>query len=52
MNNNLKKGLLAIVPVAALAINFLADYLADKEKDAKYVTKDELKTLLKDKKES
>lgn len=46
------KGLTALVPVIALGFNALADYLTDKERDEKYVSKEELSKLLNDKKES
>jgi hypothetical protein len=46
------KVLTSIVPAVALGVNFLADYLVDKEKDEKYVSKEELSQLLKDQKES
>ena len=46
------KGLTAIVPIVALVINHLADYLVDKERDDKYVSKEELSQLLNDQKES
>ena len=52
MNNKLLKGLGALVPIAALALNLLADHLADKERDEKFVSREELDKLLKDKKES
>ena len=52
MNKKLLKGIGALVPVAALALNLLADHLADKERDEKFVSKEELEQLLKDKKES
>lgn len=52
MNKKLLKGLTAVVPIVALGINFLADYLVDKEKDEKYVSREELDKLLNDKKES
>lgn len=52
MNKKLLKGLTALVPVAALAINYFADYLVDKERDEKYVSREELNELLKNKKES
>ena len=43
------KGLTAIVPIVALGINFLADYLVEKERDEKYVSREELDRLLNDK---
>lgn len=46
------KGLTAIVPIAALFMDFVADYLSEKEKDQKYVSREEFEKLLKDKKES
>ena len=46
------KGLTALVPVVALGINFLADYLVNKERDEKYVSREELDKLLEDRKES
>lgn len=46
------KGLTAIVPLVAMGVNFIADYLVEKEKDEKYVSKEELAKLLADKKES
>lgn len=52
MNKKVLKGLTAIVPLVALGINALADYLVDKERDEKYVSREELDKLLKDKKES
>ena len=52
MNKKLLKGLTALVPVIALAANALADYLTDKERDEKYVSREELDKLLNDKKES
>lgn len=52
MNKKLLKGLTALVPIAALGINLLADYLVDKERDEKYVSREELNKLLNDKKES
>ena len=52
MNKKVLKGLTAFVPIAALAINFLADYLVDKERDEKYVSREELNELFKNTKES
>jgi hypothetical protein len=46
------KGLTALVPIAALGINFLADYLSNKERDEKYVSREELNELLSGRKES
>lgn len=46
------KGLTALVPIAALGINFLADYLTNKERDEKYVSREELNELLNGRKES
>lgn len=48
----LLKGLTALVPIVALGANFLADYLVNKERDEKYVSREELNKLLSDKKES
>lgn len=52
MNKKVLKGLTTLVPIAALAINFLADYLVDKERDEKYVSREELEQLLNNMKES
>lgn len=52
MNKNVLKGLTAIVPVAALVLNFVADYLEDKKRDETYVSKEELNKILNEKKES
>lgn len=46
------KVLTTIVPIVALGINYIADLLVDREKDEKYVSKEELSKLLKDQKES
>ena len=45
------KVLTSLVPVVALAVNALADHLSNKERDEKYVSKEELSELL-NKKES
>lgn len=52
MNKNVLKGLTAIVPVAALVLNFVADYLDDKKRDETYVSKEEFDKFLNDNKES
>jgi hypothetical protein len=41
-----------IIPPIATALSFIADWVIDKEKDEKYVSKEELSQLLKDQKES
>lgn len=52
MNKKLVKGLTAVVPIAAMALSFIADRLVDKERDEKYVSREELHELLKNKEES
>lgn len=52
MDKKALKVLAAFVPAAAIAIDFLADYLANKERDEKYVTREEFNQLLNESKES
>ena len=46
------KTLAAIVPIAAAGLSFFADYLANKERDEKFVSREELNELLNSRKES